>query len=119
LTANILQLGMSKADVKQFLAQTPPVLDDVEAMSMKDRKLGYLSAAWLSTVDNQVHELELALLKDLQAELELDDTTAQALFDQAMSIWNERGELAALSDDFPWWEQVEQLLVQFQSRMGA
>lgn len=116
LTANVLQLGLSKADVKQFLAQTPPALDDVEAMSMKDRELGYLSAAWLSTVDNEVHELELALLKDIQAELELEDTTAKALFDQAMSIWSERGELAALSDDFPWWEQIEQLLVRFQSR---
>jgi len=112
--AEALQLGMTTDALHEWLNSlsqgniTPRKLDS--SVPLKDRKLAYLCVAWLVSIDDQVAEEELSKLEEIRAEIELDEATAQELFEQAKLLWAERGEFKPYKATFPWWEDVEKLL---------
>lgn len=112
--ADALQLGMTTDAIAEQLKSinqgniTPQKFDS--SVPLKDRKLAYLCAAWLATIDEQVAEEELSKLEEIRAEIELDEATAQQLFEQAKNLWVERGSFKPSKATFPWWEDVEKLL---------
>jgi uncharacterized tellurite resistance protein B-like protein len=109
-----LQLNMANDAIAEWLKSlsqgniTPQKLDS--SVPLKDRKLAYLCAAWLATIDEQVAEEEISQLENIRTELELDEATTEELFEQAKTLWAERGSFKPSKANFPWWEDVEKLL---------
>lgn len=77
---------------------------DVEALDLGERRLLYLCAAWVASVDDKELDAETAYLDRLQETLGLEADRAEELHRAAQHL-HEDGPKA-----LTWWEELEALL---------
>lgn len=90
------------ADVLDALDAGPPDLDalPVAALKRTDRRVVYLCAAWMATVDGREDDVEGALLASLRERLEIDPEEASALRDDARMMH------VTAPSSMPWYEEL-------------
>ena len=93
-------------DALDTLDEGAPSVDSVAnpELSAAERRLVYLCAAWLATIDGREAPSEERLLGRLGEALEIGATDATALRDEARQLH------LTTSPTVPWWEEIEGLI---------
>lgn len=93
-------------DVLEALDAGPPEVAQIvhDDLSATERRLVYLCAAWVSTVDAREDEGERGLLLELASALGLTPAAATDLRDDARLLH------ATAPPSMPWWQELEALI---------
>ena len=93
-------------DALDALDAGPPDVAEITGAQLdpSDKKLVYLCAAWLSSVDAREADDESSLLAELRAGLGLERSVAEGLRDDARMLH------VTTPATMPWWEELESLI---------
>ncbi len=109
--AEALQLDTILSQISEGGLSTPPP-QEFSHLTHQDQELTYICAAWLSEVDDDIAEQELALLEEIREQLGIHPQRAQELGEEVHRIRQEKAELVPQWEESPWWEEFERLLLQ-------
>ncbi|TAF66528.1 MAG: aspartate ammonia-lyase [Cytophagales bacterium] len=110
IAAEALQLEMPKEDITKTINRGVVVLEGLEQLDERDSELVFLCAAWLSSVDDDIAQKEEELLEEIRQSLHITNEKAEELKEMVDKIRHEKAELVPQWEDFPWWEEFENLL---------
>ncbi|MDF5712491.1 MAG: hypothetical protein PUP93_01055 [Rhizonema sp. NSF051] len=111
VASEALQLEITKDEVSEILSHGSTQLEGLETLNPKDRDLIYLCATWVASADGSVAEAEEKLLDEVRDLLKLDAAKANKLRDKVRTIREERSEFVPKSEELPWWDEFERILL--------
>ncbi len=110
IAAEALQLEMGKEEVQESMDRGSVLLEGLDKLIDQDADLAYMCAAWLAAVDDDIAQKEVELLEEIRQALNILPVKATHLREIVKSIRNEKAELVPQWEEFPWWEEFENLL---------
>ncbi|MEG4501779.1 lyase family protein [Microcoleus sp. F10-C6] len=111
VASDALQLQLSKDEISNILSRGSVELEGLDTINPKDRDLLYLCASWVASADGSVAGSEEKLLDNLRTLLNMEQAKAEQLRNQVKTIREERSEFIPKSEELPWWDEFERILV--------
>ncbi len=111
IASEALQLTISKDEIAQMLKTPVQPLSDLGKLNPADSKLIYSCAIWVALSDGSFDESEHQLIDKLQVAIGLEEKQAHDIYNKIVAIQKENSLYVPKSEELPWWDQFEQILV--------
>jgi aspartate ammonia-lyase len=111
VASDALQIEVTKDEISKILNRGSVELEDLDTINPHDRDLIYLCAAWVASADGSLAQAEEKLLDKLRTLLKMDEAKAKELSNKVTTIREERSEYIPKSEELPWWDEFERILV--------
>ena len=112
--ADALAIPTKPDELQDLLTADPgaaPVFSSFADLDAGSRALVYSCAVWMALVDADEAASESQVLDVIQASLQLDQAVVAAARAEVSRLVSERTEYVPRSEQLPWWEEFDQLLI--------
>jgi aspartate ammonia-lyase len=112
--ADALQVPVKPDELDALLAgdhDGAPVFGSLDELDAGSRRLVYSCAVWMANVDDEEAAAESLVLDEIRASLGLDDEVVRGARATVANLGAERTEYVPRSEQLPWWEEFDQLLL--------